>query len=113
MFDLYQFLFTGIDIEVRTRFMADFVCSVYYDNFAKTVATINTNVSMFTLAEFIREFNDKILYGFVFAAERHTCMIREADRKFSDKQSRFVNNTILSREFLVRLQYKEGDSLTT
>ena len=60
MFDLYQFLFTGIDIEVRTRFMADFVCSVYYDNFAKTVATINTNVSMFSLAEFIREFNDKI-----------------------------------------------------
>ena len=35
VFDLYQFIFTSIDIQVRHRFLADFVCGVYYDSFAK------------------------------------------------------------------------------
>ena len=41
VFDLYQFIFTSIDIEVRNRFMADFVCGVYYDSFAKEICQQN------------------------------------------------------------------------
>ena len=88
MLDLYQFVFTSIDIDIRNRFMADFVCSVYYDRFAKTVSSINSNVKMFSLGDFIREFSDKIMYGFIFAAEIHTFMALEASRDCRDKQSR-------------------------
>ena len=45
--DLQQFIFTSIDIDIRSRFIADFVCSVYYDNFVKTVITINQKLSIF------------------------------------------------------------------
>ena len=69
--------------------MADFVCSVYYDSFIKTVASINNSLDMFTMGDFIREFNDKIFFGFVFAAERHTWMVKEAQRKCPDRFSRF------------------------
>jgi len=86
--DLYQFIFTGVDIDIRQRFMADFVCSVYYDSFIKTVASINNSLDMFTMGDFIREFNDKIFFGFVFAAERHTWMVKEAQRKCPDRFSR-------------------------
>ena len=45
--DLLQFLFTSIDPEVRRDFLADFVCSVYYDNFVKTVIALNDKLSIF------------------------------------------------------------------
>merc|ERR1712130_929435 len=61
--DLYQFIFTSIDIDIRSRFIADFVCSVYYDSFAKTIANINSNIQMFSMGDFIKEFNDKIFLG--------------------------------------------------
>ena len=45
--DLLQFLLTSVDNEVRQNFLADFVCSVYYDNFVKTVISINQKLSIF------------------------------------------------------------------
>ena len=45
--DLLQFLLTSLQPEVRRTFLADFVCSVYYDNFVKTVITINQKLSIF------------------------------------------------------------------
>ena len=45
--DLLQFLFTSVDNDVRQNFLADFVCSVYYDNFVKTVISINQKLSIF------------------------------------------------------------------
>ena len=47
--DLLQFLFTSVDTDVRQNFLADFVCSVYYDNFVKTVISINQKLSIFRL----------------------------------------------------------------
>jgi len=67
--DLLQFLFTSIDPDVRQNFLADFVCSVYYDNFVKTVITINQNLSIFRLKHFIREFEHNLIYGFLFSLE--------------------------------------------
>ena len=87
--------------------MADFVCSVYYDSFIKTVASINNSLDMFTMGDFIREFNDKIFFGFVFAAERHTWMVKEAQRKCPDRFSRL---TIL---YCVTIQNKRVDFLKT
>ena len=86
--DLYQFLFTSIDIEIRNRFMADFVCSVYYDSFVKTLMSINNTLAVFSKSDFIREFNDKIFCGFVFAAELHTWLVREAEWSCPDRHSR-------------------------
>jgi len=62
--DLVQFLFECVDCEVRQSFIADFICSVYYDNFAKTVAAINPSIGMFSKKEFIKEVANKITYGF-------------------------------------------------
>ena len=39
--------------------MADLVCSVYYDNFANTVARLTPNVGLFTKNEFIKEFENR------------------------------------------------------
>ena len=88
--DLYQFLFTSIDLEIRSRFMADFVCSVYYDSFVKTLMSINSSLEVFSKSDFIREFNDKIFCGFLFAAELHTWMVREAEWRCPDRHSRSV-----------------------
>ena len=33
--------------QVRQNFLADFVCSVYYDNFVKTVITLDQGLSIF------------------------------------------------------------------
>lgn len=86
--DLQQFIFTSVDIDIRSRFIADFVCSVYYDSFAKTVAGLRPEAAVFSLGDFIREFNDKILHGFVAAAELHTWMVRDAEKKCPDTHSR-------------------------
>ena len=67
--DLLQFVFTSISPEVlklnsfflgrtnnnivhfkiRQNFLADFVCSVYYDNFVKSVITLDQGLSIFRL----------------------------------------------------------------
>ena len=56
------------------------------------MVSINSNISMFSMADFIKEFSDKILYGFVFAAEIHTFMALEANRGCLDKQCRWRIN---------------------
>ena len=50
--------------------MADFICSVYYDNFAKTVLLINSSINMFTKKEFIKEVAGKMPYGFLITAHK-------------------------------------------
>ena len=67
--DLLQFLFTSVDQDVRQSFIADFICSVYYDNFAKTVASLSPVLPMFTKKEFIREVADKMVWGFLVTAK--------------------------------------------
>ena len=62
--DMIQFIFECVDCDVRQSFLADFICSVYYDNFAKTVATINPSIGIFSKKEFIKEVANKITYGF-------------------------------------------------
>lgn len=60
-----------------------------FDVISQTVVSINSNnIRMFSMADFIKEFSDKILYGFVFAAEIHTFMALEANRGCLDKQCR-------------------------
>ena len=67
--DLLQLIFTSISIDVRQNFLADLVCSVYYDSFAKTVGGINGNIPIFSKKQFIKEFDSKIMYGFVFSLD--------------------------------------------
>ena len=66
--DLLQFLFTCVDQDVRQSFIADFICSVYYDNFAKTVASLSPGLAMFTKKEFIREVALRMVWGFIVTA---------------------------------------------
>ena len=47
--------------------MADFICSVYYDNFAKNVQLLSPGVQMFSKKDFIREVSAKILFGFLIS----------------------------------------------
>jgi len=58
--DLLHLLFTSVDADVRTSFMADFICSVYYENFAKTVGAIDPDIRLFTKKSFIREVYHKL-----------------------------------------------------
>ena len=88
MNDLYQFLFTSVDLDVRKRCLADFVCSVYYENFSKTVGNIDSSIKMISLTDFIKEFNGKIFHGFLFGAEFHTWMMREAVADTANYQER-------------------------
>lgn len=67
--DLLQVIFASISIDVRQSFLADIVCSVYYDNFAKTVSSINKDISLFTKKQFIKEFDTNIMYGFLFSLQ--------------------------------------------
>ena len=104
--DLYQFLFTSVDIDIRSRFMADFVCSVYHDSFVKTLMSINNRIEVFSKSDFIREFNDKIFCGFVFAAELHTWMVREAEWSCPDRHSRSVSS---GQKTLIRVNPRLSD----
>lgn len=52
------------------------------------MASINNNIRMFSMGDFIKEFSDKIMYGFVFAAEIHTFMALEANRDCQDMKCR-------------------------
>ena len=47
--------------------MADFICSVYYDNFAKNVQVLSPAIAMFTKKDFICEVSSKILFGFLIS----------------------------------------------
>ena len=67
--DLLQLIFASFNTHVRQNFLADLVCSVFCDNFAKTVGSINGNIPMFSKKQFIKEFDSKIMYGFVFSLD--------------------------------------------
>ena len=84
--DLLQFIFTSVDLQVRNNFMADFVCSVYYDNFVKTVQSISSKIVIFSQNDFINEFNKNIMYGFFFSAEIHTFLYLEARDSSEDEE---------------------------
>ena len=84
--DLLQFIFTSVGFAVRHNFMADLVCSVYYDNFAKTVSSINSNIAMFSKKDFIKEFDKKIIYGFLFSLNIDTIFYEE-DQDISDDEA--------------------------
>ena len=62
MLDLYQFVFTSIDIEIRNRFMADFVCSVYYDSFAKGGRYWNSSTKKIPLLFHIHSFQLQTIF---------------------------------------------------
>ena len=49
--DLVQFLFSCVDTDVRQSFMADFICSVYYDNLARAVTLISPALALFSKKE--------------------------------------------------------------
>ena len=66
--------------------MADFVCSVYYDNFVKTVQSISSKIVIFSQNDFINEFNKNIMYGFFFSAEIHTFLYLEARDSSEDEE---------------------------
>ena len=50
--------------------MADFICSVYYDNFAKTVVNLGCESIMFSKKEFIREISSKMTFGFLVTVQK-------------------------------------------
>ena len=99
VFDLIQFIFTSIEAEVRQSFLADFVCSVYYDNFAKTVSKMRNdrNPKIFSKKDWIREFDSKIMFGFLFALPYSFPGLCH-DRQWSDEEmvrlKTFVNPMI-------------------
>lgn len=99
VFDLIQFIFTSIEAEVRQSFLADFVCSVYYDNFAKAVSKMRNdrNPKIFSKKEWIREFDSKIMFGLLFALPYSFPGLCH-DRKWSDEEmvrlKTFVNPMI-------------------
>ena len=66
--------------------MADFVCSVYYDNFVKTVQSISSKIVIFSQNDFINEFNKNIMYWFFFSAEIHTFLFLEANDRSEDQE---------------------------
>ena len=67
--------------------MADFICSVYYDSFAKTVSSINGKIAMFSKKEFIKEFDNKITYGFLFALEIHSIVLQKTNETAEDEKT--------------------------
>ena len=85
--DLLQVIFATINIEVRQSFLADFVCSVYYDSFAKTVQNINSNIVMFSKRSFIREFDKSIMYGFHFSVVSFSSLSDVENDKVKDKEA--------------------------
>ena len=87
VFDLLQFIFTSVDSNVRRNFMPDFVCSVYYDSFAKTVQNINSNIVMFSKRSFIREFDKSIMYGFHFSVVSFSSLSDVENDKVKDKEA--------------------------
>ena len=66
---------------MRQSFIADFICSVYYDNFAKTVAAINPSIGIFSKKEFIKEVANKITYGFFVTVVKLEHMRHENERQ--------------------------------
>ena len=96
VFDLLQFIFTSVDPPVRHNFMADFICSVYYDNFAKTVSSINSKLGMFTMKEFMREFIKNILYGFFFSTEMQNELSKDADEVSDEKKNQQHEDHLLA-----------------
>ena len=76
----------SVVFSVRHNFKADLVCSVYYDNFAKTVSSINGNIAIFSKKDFIKEFDEKIIYGFLFSLDIDTFFYEE-DQDISDDEA--------------------------
>jgi len=68
--DLVQFLFSCVDTDVRQSFMADFICSVYYDNLARAVTLISPALALFSKKEFIVEVAARISLGFAETVSR-------------------------------------------
>ena len=76
--DLLQIIFTVVNIGVRENFLADLVCSVYYDSFAKSVVKFNTGIPLFTKKEFMKEFDFNIMYGFLLSLNLCSIIHQEA-----------------------------------
>ena len=76
--DLLQIIFTVLDVSVRESFLADLVCSVYYDSFANSVGKINSDINIFTKKEFIEEFDQNIMYGFLLSLHISSITHKEA-----------------------------------
>ena len=64
--DLLQFLFTSVASDVRRDFLNNLAFGVYYDNFAMTVKSVSPNFDLFSKNQFMKEFNDKLMFVFVF-----------------------------------------------
>ena len=97
--DLLQLIFTAIDQNVRENFMADLVCSVYYDSFAKNVASINNNISMFSKKDFIKEFNLNIMYGFLLSLKISSDLHQNA----LDKEKVTSANYVKHKDYVLAL----------
>ena len=79
--DILQFVFTSIEKDIRTNFLADFVCSVYYDSFVKAVGCINNDLPVFSRRSLIKEFEKKIMYGFLLNLSIQSQMYEEGLQK--------------------------------
>ena len=99
VFDLLQLIFTAIDHNVRENFMADLVCSVYYHSFAKSVASINNNISMFSKKDFIKEFDLNIMYGFLLSFK----ICSELHQDALDKEKVTSTNYVKHKDYVLAL----------
>ena len=106
--DLLQFIFTSIDPQVRQSFMPDFVCSVYYDNFVKTVCSIDNTIPVFSKKSFIKEFDQIILYGFLFSVDYHSAHQEQAFNE--DKTLTYKKNILAIMRDLI--QFKLNTKVT-
>jgi len=101
--DLLQFVFTSIDPEVRRNFLADFICSVYYDNFVKTVINVNQKLSIFRLKHFVREFEQNILYGFLFSLDLKLKLHENIENDNEECKDELENENRKLEEYIVAL----------
>ena len=79
------------------------MCSVYYDNFVKTVITLDQGLSIFRcdkkvgysflilifsrrLKHFIREFEKNLMYGFLFSLEYKSRMLENESNGKADME---------------------------
>lgn len=83
--DILQFVFTSIEKDIRTNFLADFVCSVYYDSFVKAVGCINNDLPVFSRRSLIKEFEKKIMYGFLLNLSIQSQMYEEGLQKVQER----------------------------
>ena len=91
--------------------MADLGCSVYHDNFVNAVAIINKNIPVFSMKSFMREFEQNIMYGFIFGLNFQFKIYEDSVEKADDVENgspivQFQENILANIRDLLQFKLK-------